>query len=369
MKVVHVELGRHLYGGARQVAYLMEGLSRHEGRHVLVCQEESGIHRHLVAARWGEGTGLRAVPFRGDLDVTYAGRLRRLLREERPDLVHLHSRRGDGLSLWSARREKVPVVLSRRVDNPEPKLALWLKYPRLARVITISRGIREVLIRQGVPAEKLVCVPSAVDAERFRPIRDRAWFQEEFGVGREDLALGMVAQLIPRKGHEVLLEVAARIRAKVPQLRILIFGRGPLRESLQTRVRDGGWGSWISFPGFREDMHRVLPCLDLIVHPALTEGLGVALLESAACGVAMVASRVGGIPEIVRDGETGYLVPAGNGPSLEAAVRGLLADPEQRQRFGVAGRRLVLAEFSVPSMVAGNWQVYRQLILGNQEAN
>jgi glycosyltransferase involved in cell wall biosynthesis len=310
---------------------------------------------------------VHAIAMRGDGDIGMLRRVRRALREENADLVHVHSRRG--ADIWAglaARRERVPAILSRRVDNPEKRWLVKFKYGLYQRVITISRGIRHVLIEQaGVAPEKIVCVPSAVDTERFRPgaeLSERAWFAREFGLRDGELAVGMLAQFIERKGHRVLIDALPSVLQRAPDTRVLLFGQGPLVEEMRRLCVDRKLNNHVVFAGFRQDIEKILPCLDLVVHPALMEGLGVSLLEAAACAVPIVASNAGGMPEIVRDGVNGRLIAPGDSSALSAAMIALLTDRELRQRCGAQGRRLVEAEFSVPAMVAGNYRVYQEVL-------
>ncbi|HWP18000.1 MAG TPA: glycosyltransferase [Burkholderiaceae bacterium] len=359
MKVLHVEAGKHLYGGALQVVFLLGGLREQGGAHILACPVGSAI----AEAAQGVATRVHEIEMRGDADVGMVGRLRRLIRQERPDLVHLHSRRGS--DVWgaiAARLEGVPVVLSRRVDNPEPRWLVPLKYRLYHRVITISEGIREVLLRQGVPQDKVVCVHSAVDTQRYEPgCQDRAWFREEFGVREGELTLAMAAQFIPRKGHHTLIEALPAVLATQPNVRVLLFGQGPKEGEIRNLAKQKQLEDRIVFAGFRRDLHRVLPCVDVMVHPASMEGLGVALLQAAACGVPIVAGRAGGIPEIVRPGVNGELVSPEDPAALAAALLPLLRDEMLRLRYGSAGRKLVVSEFSIPAMVAGNASVYQEV--------
>lgn len=131
-----------------------------------------------------------------------------------------------------------------------------------------------------------------------------------------------------------------------------------MRQLTQAR----GLQAQVHFAGFRNDLDRVVPGLDLLVHPAATEGLGVALLQAAACGVPIVASRTGGIPEIVRPGRTGELVPPGDAAALSAALLRMLRDAALRRRYGAEARQWALAEFSAASMVEGNLAVYEEVI-------
>ena len=360
MKVLHVEAGRHLYGGARQVVYLIGGLQGRGVTNLLACPPGSAI-----AAAATPCARIHPIPMRGDFDPGLVRRLQRLIRRTRPDLVHLHSRRGaDWAGGLAARLTGTPCVLSRRVDNPEPRWLVALKYRLYDRVITISEGIRQVLLAEGVPPARLRCVHSAVDAEPFQRPCERDRFQATFGLPPDAITLGVIAQLIPRKGHRYLLQVLPELLAEYPRLHVLLFGQGPLRHTLEQDVARRGLAPHVHFTGFRTDLAEVLPCLDLVVHPADKEGLGVALLQAAAAGVPIVASRAGGIPEIVRQGENGLLVPAGDTAALRTALRTLLADPVLRHRMGQRGRAIVARDFSVDTMVDGNLTVYRELLDG-----
>jgi glycosyltransferase involved in cell wall biosynthesis len=357
MKVLHVEGGRNLYGGAQQVLYLLDGLSRRGIENVLACRRGTTIAR--TAAPFAE---VRAIPMGGDLDFLLIARLYRLIRQIRPDLVHLHSRIGaDVMGGIAARLAGVPVVHSRRQDNPEKPWAVALKYRLHDRVIAISEGIGRVLSSEGLPAAKLRCVRTAVDPHPFRVPPDRSWLRGEFGLPEGSLVIGVIAQFIPRKGHRFLLAALPRLRERFPHLHVLFLGQGPLENELKQSVQRLGLTGHVHFPGFREDLPRILPCLDLVVHPALREGLGVSLLQTASAGVPIVASRAGGIPEAVRDGVNGLLVPPGNIEALEDAISLLLADPETARRMGQRGRELIEREFSVEGMVEGNLAVYREL--------
>jgi glycosyltransferase involved in cell wall biosynthesis len=174
--------------------------------------------------------------------------------------------------------------------------------------------------------------------------------------------MAVVAQLIPRKGHRYLLQVMPELLEAFPNLRLLLFGQGPEEARLRAQVEALALSDRVSFAGFRTDLPKILPCLDLLVHPALMEGLGISLLQAAGAGVPIVAVAAGGMPEIVRDGVNGLLVPPADSQVLAAAIKRLLAEPELRHRFGAAGRELVQQEFSVEHMVAGNLQVYRELL-------
>jgi glycosyltransferase involved in cell wall biosynthesis len=355
MKVLHVEGGRHLYGGALQVVFLMRGLQGEGVTSLLACPEGSAI-----AQAAAPHAAVHALPLGGDTDFGLVRRLAALIRTQQPDLVHLHSRRG--VDLWgalAARRAGVPVVLSRRVDNREPAPWARWKYRRVDRVVAISEGIRRVLLDEGVPADHVVCVRSAVDTQAYAPdarrdAGERAWFRTEFGLIEGGAALGMAAQFIERKGHRTAIDALPAVLAEHRATRLLLFGQGPLVEPIRQRVASVGLQSRVHFAGFRNDLARVLPQLDLLLHPAEAEGLGVALLQAAACGVPIVAGRAGGL--------NGELIEPGDAAALARQVCTLLADAPRRAAYGQAGRALVLSEFSIDAMVRGNLAIYREVL-------
>jgi len=358
MKILHAETGQHLYGGALQVALLVDGLEARGCENLLLCCKGGALEGAVQPQ-----IRVFAPRLAGALDPRLPFRLAQAVRAFRPHLIHTHCRRGG--DYWGgivAALTGTPAVVSRRVDNPEPVPLARTKYRCYDRVIAISEGVRKVLLEEGVPADKVVCVPSGIDTERYRRSCDRQWLLREFGLEKSHRVLGAIGQLIPRKGHRVLLEALPEVIREFRDLRVLLFGRGPLQGELEQLCHRYGLSPHVRFAGFRTDLERVLPCLDLVVHPATMEGLGLSLLEAAAAGIPVVATRVGGIPEIVEDGVNGLLVLPEDRQALAAAVLRLLRQPDMARRLGEAGRELVGRNFSVTRMVEGNLQVYREVL-------
>jgi len=358
MRILHVESGRHLYGGGKQVLYLMEGLAERGVDNLLACP--SGSHIAAQARAFGQ---VIEMPMKGDLDIGLAGRLKRAIRAHRADLLHVHSRRG--ADVWggiAAHLAKTPAVISRRVDNPESTLAVKLKYGLYDHVITISDGIRQVLLSEGMPAARVSCVRSALDPSPYLHDYDKAGFRRALGLPEDTLVAGIVAQLIERKGHRHLLAALPDVLQRHPGLQVLVFGRGPLERALHDAVDAQGLSSHVRFMGFVDDLPAQLGCLDLLVHPADMEGLGVSLLQASAAQVPIIACRAGGMPEAVRDGVNGLLIDVGDVPALTDTMNRLLDDAPMRERLGHAGRQLVLDEFSVDVMCEGNLAIYTQVL-------
>jgi glycosyltransferase involved in cell wall biosynthesis len=356
MRIVHVESGRYLYGGARQVAYLIDALAERGHENALVCPPG-----HALAARALPAT-VREVPMHGDLDVGMTHRLRRVFAELDGDIVHVHSRRGaDFFAGRACERDGRAALLTRRVDNPELRAWARFKYRPYRRVVAISRAVRnELCSRGGLDAARVPLIASAVDTREFRPDADaRSRVLREFGLDDSAIVIGVCAQLIPRKGHELLLRAWPELVRRVPRAHLLCFGRGPLRAPLERLVTKLDVAHRVRFVGFREDLAELLPGLDVLVHPAAREGLGLAVLEAMAAAVPVVATAVGGIVDAVRDGGEGMLVPAGDGPALVDAVERLAGDPALCLRLGTAGRTRAEREFSVASMADRYAELYR----------
>lgn len=357
MKILHIETGRHLYGGALQVCYLLEGLAERGVENLLLCTKESDISRAAIPF-----AAVEAVPMHGDLDLLFPFRLSNLIRTHQPDCIHVHSRRG--ADLWAgfcAHLHKTPAIITRRVDNREWPPFARVKYGTYDRIITISEGIRQVLLSEGLAPDKVIRIHSVVNADDYTSASDREWLEEQFTIPATAPVIGVIAQLIPRKGHRYLLEIAPILRNLFPDLKIIFLGQGPLRHELETYVSEHELSETVIFGGFRTDMPRILPCLDLVVHPALMEGLGVSLLQAAAAGVPIVGARAGGIPEVVRDGVNGRLVEPGNTQELLDAIIPILKDAAAARQLGCAGREMVKTDFSVGTMVEKYITIYAEL--------
>ena len=365
LRVAHIELGDHLYGGAQQVLYLLTALPQKEVDSLLICPRNSAVGQGARRL----GIEVEEIDYHGDLDWRAVSRIRRILVRHRVGLVHVHSRRG--ADIWgglAARKLRLPCILSRRVDHHERRWAVALKYRFYDQVIAISEGIRHVMMSDGVPAEAVTCVRSAVDWERFQQPADRSALALRFGLPDHAIVIGIAAQLIPRKGHDVLLDAMTALVARWPDLHLLVMGKGPLESVLKEQIRDRDLEHHIHCVGFLSDLESVLPSLAFLVHPARTEGLGVVLLQAASAGIAVIASDAGGMPEAVTDGETGVLIPSGDAKALEMAMEQLLSAPSQAAALGEAGRARMLREFSIPVMAQGNWGVYCRVIKARRQA-
>jgi glycosyltransferase involved in cell wall biosynthesis len=359
VKILHVETGRHFLGGPQQVVYLINALRERGHDSTLVCPPDSGIDGVARLA----GIRVQNLFCAGDLDLPFAYRLSQFLKEQSPDIVHCHSRRGaDVLGGLAASYADIPAVVSRRVDNTEMRLLATLRYKPFQKVIAISEAIAAVLRDHGVEDERIVVIRSAVDADAFNREPNCEAFRKEFGIKEGEFAIAAAGQLIPRKGHRYLLQAVAALTDSHPQIRLVIFGDGYLNNQLRAQASSLGLGGVVQFAGFRDDLDDFIGCFDLLVHPALAEGLGVATLKAAAAGVAVVCFDAGGLKEAVQNGKTGILVELEDADALRVAIASLIDDDQLRLQMGGAGRIRMQTEFSIATMADKHTELYESLL-------
>jgi len=232
-------------------------------------------------------------------------------------------------------------------------LGVRLALPAITRVIATANGQSGYLADLGVAREKLVTVRNGVDVEVQVTDEERAGYRRELGLTDDDVAVGMIAMFRPEKGHEVLFDAVAALRARHPRLRVFLVGDGPRREELVTEVDRRELGGVVRFLGLRPDAPRLASAFDVVVltsHP-FVETLPYSLPEAIAQGVPAVATRVGSLTEIVEEGGAGLLVPPGDAEAFGKALHTVLADRTLRESMGRRGRAWVAREFSVERVV------------------
>jgi glycosyltransferase involved in cell wall biosynthesis len=360
VSVAHVTGESGFSGGEVQLFLLLEGLRARGDQSLLVCPP--GSRAEAEASRRGFET--RTVPMRSDLSLGAALAIRRVLRDAKPDLVHLHSGRANwlgGLAAWSL---DLPTLTTRRMDRRVKKGAgTQLLYGIIARrAVAISPAVRECLLAGGVTPEIVRLIPSAVDAAALAPHRAREAVRRAEGLADGAVCALALAALVPRKGLDVLLDALALPALQGAPLVLWIAGDGPERAKLEARAASRGVAARVRFLGRRDDKADLLAACDLLVLPSRREGLGVAALEALACARPVVASRVGGLADAVADGQTGLLVPPDDPEALAASLASLASDAPLRARLGAAGPARIAERFAASQMCDANARLDRELL-------
>ncbi len=360
LRVAHVSGEVGFSGGEVQVFLLMEGLRARGHESWLVCPP--GSRSEAEARR--RGFDVAAVPMRNELSLGAARRIAAALRARRPSLVHCHTGRANWLGGLAARWAALPALSTRRMDRRVRRgwRTRWLYGSLMRRAVAISPAVERGLHDGGVDPARTRVIWSAVDPAALAPSAPRAALRERLGVADATPCLLVAANLVRRKGVDVLLDACARLAERGAPFALWIAGDGPERGALEARARRHGLGERVAFLGRRDDVGDLLEACDAFVLPSRREGLGVAGLEAMARARPVVASAVGGLAEIVRDGETGKLVAPEDPVALAAALEALLADPALARRLGAAGARRVAEGFLAEQMVDAYERLYREIL-------
>ena len=355
-------------GAERHVVDLASALHRKGYEVEVACSIADGLSKPLEEA----GVPVRPLARRlvkRRVSLAYARGIRKLLREGRFDLVHAHIYASAVAAAIATRGTGLPLVVTEHTEaswqNRWARRCSRWTYRRARRIIAVSTPIERRLIeRDGVPPELVTLIPNAVIPASGNPPDLADTLPDGWS---ERPLVGVVARLQPEKGVATFLKAAARVSKVSPEARFLVVGDGPLREELLDLVGRAGLRERVRFLGYRTDARALTGLLDVLVVPSLTEGSPLIVLEAMAAGVPVVASAVGGIPDQVRHGEEGVLVPPDDPDALAGALGALLEDPVRAHRLGEAGRRRTENEFSHEALVRRIEAVYR-VALGGESA-
>lgn len=286
------------------------------------------------------------------------------LRREEIDLVHAHMYRAEVVGTRAAVAAGVPVIMatvhSSRVRPPADVELLASLTPSMDRLIVPSDAIEAKVRSEGRVGARFVTIPNGVDLSRFATPAPRCGIREELGIPPSAPLLGVVARLEAEKGHRFLLEAMPAILRSAPEARLLVVGEGSEADALseQAAALGGLVAARVCFTGRRDDVSAITAMLDVAVLPSLREAQGISILEAMARRVPVVASAVGGIPEVITSGVDGLLVPPADPDALAEAVVRKLSDAALRRRIGEAGYRTVAERFSIDAQVRRTEAVY-----------
>ncbi len=362
LKVLHVDPERNWGGGEAQVLGLLAYLAQ-RGHHSHLLTHPQGI-----LGRRARELKIETLPLtvRNDIDWRPIPALRDLIRREQYDIVHLHTKRAHVLSLWLPRTAQGPkYVVTRRMDYPERKnwYTRYLYNRCVDGVVAISRPIVDLLVEAGVERGRIRLIHSGIEPGPYRAASQNSVRSSTSRV------VGCVAVLEERKGHRYLIESACSLKKRGHKVQFRLAGDGSARAELEAMVSGLGLQDDVVFCGFVSDIPAFLSQIDIFVLPSLHEGLGVSVLEAMAAGKPVVASRVGGLAELILDSVTGFLVPPRDGEALAVAIGKLLLEPALAQEIGRRGADHVTEHFTLEQMAMQNETYYYSLIGGGGLSN
>jgi glycosyltransferase involved in cell wall biosynthesis len=367
MLIVHLTASTFYGGPERQMLGLARSLSEAD-ESVFVSFAEGGRCRPFLSA--ARQQGFEAVGLKYDTPRlgSAVNEIAELLAELQADVLCCHGYKANLLGRRAARRHGIPAVAVARGWTGESwRVRLYERIDRwhlrkMDRVVCVSEAQAERVRRCGVPPDRVRVIRNAIDPDRFSTLttRYRSRLERYFRPART-LLVGAAGRLSPEKGFDVLVSAAARVVQRQPSAGFVLFGEGACRESLQQQIKAAGLSSAFVLGGFRPDLDRFLPHFDLFVLPSHTEGLPNVVLEACAAGVPVVATAVGGTPEVIEDGVTGHLVPAGNPEMLAYRIETLLANAAERRGLGRCGRLHVLEQFGFAAQADQYRRLFEEL--------
>ncbi len=298
----------------------------------------------------------------------------RIIRRGKYQIVHTHNSKGGILGRIAAWWCRVPVIIhtihgfafhdSETAFRKRLFIFLERRAAKMAdKLIAISQPLQDWGLRLGIgkPAQ-YTKIYSGIEIEKFRIDVDVRALRQQFGIGAHDFVIGLVAKLWDGKGHITAIDSLPQILAKVPHAKLVFVGEGYLRPALEAHAAKLGVEQHVVFTGFRTDIAELNAMFDLSILISDFEGMGRVLLEAMVMGKPVVATNVGGIPDVVVDGKTGYLVAPGDPPALAEAVLKLALDPQLRSSMGAAGQQRITEQFSAATMVRKIVEVYEEQI-------
>jgi glycosyltransferase involved in cell wall biosynthesis len=364
LKIAHVDTGLSLRGGQRQLLQLARGLRRRGHSQIIVCREEGELEG---CARTEEFPSF-PLPLHDPAHAHGILQLRQLLQVAPCDILHAHDGHGQTVAWLASMGMRVRRVASRRVAFLPKQRHRWtyrLKYAHTCDVvIAVSDCIRQGAIRCGLPQSKTELIPDGIEIPSELPSTEaRAKARARWGVGESEFLIGHLGAFTPEKGQEVALGAFQLLREQLPQARLLLAGEDPTPRDPELTQRCEALGDRVRLCGAIQNLAEFFPALDLFVMPSKSEGLGSSALMAMSYGLPVVASRVGGLPEVVEEARTGWLVEPASPSALANAILAAASDRARLKQWGLNGRERA-RQFSIDIMVERTEALYCRLLFG-----
>ena len=374
MKILEIISSKHFSGGSQEHTRILSKGLRDKGHDVTV------ICRPGPIVEFYQKEGFRVIPMELRKKIVSIYKLYRFIRNEKPELVHTHNQAADIAGCIAAKMAKVPVIvstlhISTNRDEFEPReenFTGWF-YKFLLRkiphkIITVSETIRVNTLKElEVSNDRVLTILNASDLEKLKVKIDIVEKKRELGILNDSSVIGSVGNLTMRKGYKYFLEAAKKIISEIPKTTFLIIGKGNLRSTLEKMAEEMNIRKNIIFAGYRKDIPELLCVMDIFVLPSLREGLPRSVIEASFLGKAVVGTRVDGVPEIVKNNETGILVPPKDANSLSEAILYLMKNPNKAKVMGENGKNLVKEKFNAVRMVNETEDLFLELIERNRK--
>lgn len=366
MKIAHL-IATNFYGGPeRQIVNHARHLGSRGWSPHIVTFEENGRSHDLVRQARKSGVDTHVLRSPGAFNPCLIWELVQFLRHEHIETLCTHGYKANVIGRLASWWVGIPeIAVSRGWTGESFKVSLYESLDRLFlrvadHVVAVSAGQRQKVLNYGLAEDMVSVIRNSIELER-KSARSAGGFRQEMGISKDAILIASAGRLSPEKNYEGLIEAAQIVISQMPNVSFVVFGEGPLRLRLELAVQTAELGERFFLPGFRSDLDAVLREIDIFVLPSWTEGLPNVVLEAFACKKPVVATAVGGTPEVVNHGGNGLLTKPGDSVGLASALKQLAADPDLRIRMGENGHRVVADCFNYESQTDRYIELFESL--------
>ncbi|MCC5814982.1 MAG: glycosyltransferase [Leptospira sp.] len=354
--ILHINASKEWRGGENQVLNLAIGLKKAKVPQIIMAQPNSPL------AEKARNAGIEVVEFlmRSEFDWKAIKKIRELVDTHKVHIVHTHTSHAHSLAFFAKKKkDNWKLIVARRVDFRinKSRFSLWKFQSNLIdMVVGVSRYIQRNLISDGMNPTKTLTIHSGIDISKFKKLSSKETLRKELDLDKKTLVIGIVAALVDHKDYPTFIQSIAKIKTNQPFV-ALVLGEGSLKNKLLSQVEDLGIQDRIQFLGFREDVNDFYGLFDIFCLSSKEEGLGTSILDAMAAGLPIVATKAGGIPEMVIHEKGGYLSEVGDSESLAQNFSFLLENASLRKKMGSFNQDRV-EKFSYETTVKKTIQLY-----------
>lgn len=363
MKVLHFSSAHTWRGGEQQIAYLFEELENIGVQQWIFCRSGSELAAYCLFHNWPHFTYWKGF----SINPIIGFQLKNLCRQLSVDLVHLHDSHSHTFAYMSALiGNPTPYVLSRRVDFPVKNSLLSknkYNHPSIKKIISVSHKVQTILAPAITDHTKLEVIHSGIDLSKFQ-YENTGILRKEFEIRDTTTIIANVAAIAPHKDYYTFVDTAAVLLKKQQNLHFFIIGAdGGEGVAIQNYINEKDLPAFISLIGFRKDIPEILPEVDVFLFTSKEEGLGTSVLDALACGVPVVATNAGGIPEMIKHQHNGLLAPVGDSGLLAKHVETVLFQEELATKF-IENGKVVVQSFDKAESAKKTYGIYRKCLGG-----
>ncbi|MFH0925170.1 MAG: glycosyltransferase [bacterium] len=355
--ILHTEASMGFGGQEKRIIVEMENIARDKFKSILATRPGSKIGKRA------ENLGYKVyyLKMRSSFDLSSVIKLISICKKEKVDIIHTHSSIDSWLGGFASKLYPRPWII--RTRHIGAKIGNRFVYTKLTdKIITVSKNVKDYLASEGISRDKIIAIPTGVDTDRFNPELYDTRVRTEFGINEKMFLIGIIAVLRNKKGHRYLIKAIEKLKKGYPCIRLLIVGEGPQEGNLKALIQEFNLEDTVIMTGNRQDIPQILKALDLFVLPSYEEALGTAIIEAQSMGKPVISTRAGGIPEIVKNGQTGLLTEPEDVDDLSKSIEKVVKDSTLAKRLGLKARQYIIDNYSQKVMISRIEEFYKKMI-------